>query len=91
MPIAATVFLLLALIILIAMPAIWWVSLILFVIALGIILLCIFICKYIDKKIRNVISIEKEIDRQNAMREKTCADTQTDKNAVDQFNGDVDE
>ena len=52
MPIAATVFLLLAVIILVAMPEIWWVSLILFGIALGLILLCIFICKYIDKKIR---------------------------------------
>ena len=50
MPIAATVFLLLAIIILIAMPTIWWGSLILFGIALGLILLCIFIRKYIDKK-----------------------------------------
>ena len=49
MPIAATVFLLLAVIILVAMPTVWWVSLILFWIALGIILLCIFICKYIDR------------------------------------------
>ena len=54
MPIAATVFLLLAVIILVAMPAVWWVSLILFGIALGLILLCIFICKYIDKKIRDL-------------------------------------
>lgn len=52
MPIAATVFLLLAVIILVAMPAVWWVSLILFGIALGLILLCIFICKYIDKNQR---------------------------------------
>ena len=54
MPIAATVFLLLAVIILVAMPAVWWVSLILFGIALGLILLCIFIYKYIDKKIRDL-------------------------------------
>ena len=53
MPIAATVFLLLAIIILIAMPTIWWGSLILFGIALGLILLCIFIRKYIDKKIKD--------------------------------------
>ena len=49
MPIAATVFLLLAVIILVAMPEIWWGSLIFFGMALGLILLCIFICKYIDK------------------------------------------
>lgn len=57
MPIAATVFLLLAVIILVVMPTVWWVSLILFGIALGLILLCIFICKYINKKIRD---LEKE-------------------------------
>ena len=59
MPIAATVFLLLAIIILIAMPTIWWGSLILFGIALGLILLCIFIRKYIDKKIKELEEKER--------------------------------
>ena len=59
MPIAATVFLLLAVIILVAMPAVWWVSLILFGIALGLILLCIFIRKYIDKKIKELEEKER--------------------------------
>ena len=60
MPVAATVFLLLAIIFLVAMPAIWWVSLILFGIALGLILLCIFIRKYIDKKIRALEEKERD-------------------------------
>lgn len=39
---------------------------------------------------QKVIPVEKEIDRQNAMREKACADTNTDENAVDEIKGDID-
>ena len=39
---------------------------------------------------QKVIPVEKEIDRQNAMREKACADTNTDDNAVDEMKGDSD-
>ena len=39
---------------------------------------------------QKVIPVEKEIDRQNAMCEKTCADTNTDDNAVDEMKGDID-
>ena len=37
---------------------------------------------------QKAIPIENEIDRQNAMREKACADTNTDENAVDEFKAD---
>lgn len=47
-----------------------------------------------DKRVKalrpKVIPVEKEIDRQNAMREKACADTNTDDNAVDEMKGDID-
>lgn len=39
---------------------------------------------------QKAIPIENEIDRQNAMREKACADTNTDENAVDEFKDDID-
>ena len=39
---------------------------------------------------QKVIPVEKEIDRQNAMREKARADTNTDDNAVDEMKGDID-
>ncbi len=39
---------------------------------------------------QKVIPVEKEIDRQNTMRENVCADTNTDENAVDEFKSDTD-
>ena len=39
---------------------------------------------------QKVIPIENEIDRQNAVREDACADTDVGENAVDEFKGDID-
>lgn len=39
---------------------------------------------------QKVIPVEKEIDRQNAMHEKACADADMGENAVDEFNSDTD-
>ncbi len=39
---------------------------------------------------QKVIPVEKEIDRQNAMREKACADTDVGENAVDEFKSNTD-
>lgn len=55
-----------------------------------IMIVVVFNNKFVKDLRKKVIPIENEIDRQNAMREKACADTNTDENAVDEFKGDID-
>ncbi len=43
--------------------------------------------KFVKDLRQKVIPIENEIDRQNALREKACADTDTGENAVNEWNG----
>lgn len=44
--------------------------------------------KFVKDLRKKAIPIENEIDRQNALREKACADTDTGENAVDEFKAD---
>ena len=46
--------------------------------------------KFVKDLRKKVIPIENEIDRQKALREKACADTDTGENAVGEFKGDID-
>ena len=55
---------------------------------LPILIFIVFNNKMVKDMRQKVIPIENEIDRQNALREKACADTNTDENAVDEFKAD---
>lgn len=57
---------------------------------LPILIFIVFNNKMVKDMRQKVIPIENEIDRQNAMREKACSDTDTGENAVDEFKGDID-